>query len=70
MSRDWTKEEFDIKDSTTFTFTYKNFKEIPKKPKLFEWYWNASVSGWRLYGVWIKQKYWIGFAIVKEGSWK
>lgn len=65
MSRDWTKEEFDIKDATTLTFTCKDFKVIIK-PKLLEWYWNANVSGWRLYGVWIKRKYWMGFAIVKQ----
>lgn len=34
--------------------------------RLFQWYWKAEVSHWLLYGVWIKQKYWIGFAIVKE----
>jgi hypothetical protein len=30
------------------------------------WYWNDEVSGWRVYGVWIRQKFFIGFCITER----
>jgi hypothetical protein len=32
------------------------------------WYWNDYVSGWRLFGVWIMEKYFIGFSIVERNE--
>jgi hypothetical protein len=31
-------------------------------------YWNTNLSGWRLFGVWIRQRWFIGFAVAKDAA--
>jgi len=34
------------------------------KPTKF--YWAAEINGWKIYGIWIKQKYFVGYSITLE----
>lgn len=47
-----------------------DYKPKPSAPKVnnFTWYWNSHVSGWKMYGVWIKQKVFIGVSITSKRS--
>lgn len=30
------------------------------------WYWGTKVNGWRVWGVWICQQWFVGFSVVAE----
>lgn len=32
------------------------------------WYFGAWVNGWIMYGVWIRQRWFVGFAVVKGAA--
>lgn len=37
---------------------------IKREEREMKFYWNARMKHWRVYGVWIKEKWFVGFSIV------